>query len=403
MRSKDLITQEKTELLQRLTGAMQSGDETAMATAFSDFAESVQRSVVEEARELAQVVDANVLAARGVRQLTSDEREFYQGIVKASRSGNPKQALVDIDKAMPQTIIDTVIDDIKANHPLLDAVDFVNTNGAIRMILNADDVDLATWDALNTAISKELAGKIELIDVSFAKLSAYIPVAKDMLDLGPAWLDNYVRLILAEALAAGLENGIVNGTGKNQPIGMTKDLDGSVTQGVYPDKTKVTLSSLDPVEYCGVIAPLANKPNGGYRAVPEVMLLVNPVDYIQKVLPATTVRAADGTYKNNIFPYPTRVIQTSALTSGNAVIGLVNKYFMGVGAGKSGTLEYSDEYQFLEDTRVYLTKLHGNGRPKDNNSFIYLDISGLKPANLKVEVTNTAKKPVNTKEVSAAS
>ena len=244
MRSKDLITQEKTELLQRLTGAMQSGDEIAMATAFSDFAESVQRSVVEEARELAQVVDANVLAARGVRQLTSDEREFYQGVIAASRSGNPKQALVDIDKAMPQTIIDTVIDDIKANHPLLDAVDFVNTNGAIRMILNADDVDLATWDALNTAISKELAGKIELVDVSFAKLSAYIPVAKDMLDLGPAWLDNYVRLILAEALAAGLENGIVNGTGKNQPIGMTKDLDGSVTQGVYPDKSKVALKDV---------------------------------------------------------------------------------------------------------------------------------------------------------------
>jgi len=348
-------------------------------------------------------VDANVLAARGVRQLTSDEREFYQGIMKASRSGNPKQALVDIDKAMPQTIIDTVIDDIKANHPLLDAVDFVNTNGAIRMILNADDVDLATWDALNTAISKELAGKIELVDVSFAKLSAYIPVAKDMLDLGPAWLDNYVRLILAEALAAGLENGIVNGTGKNQPIGMTKNLNGSVTQGVYPDKTKVALNTLDPVEYCGVIAPLANKPNGGYRAVPEVILLVNPVDYIQKVLPATTVRAADGTYKNNIFPYPTRVIQTAALTSGSAVIGLINKYFMGVGAGKSGTLEYSDEYQFLEDTRVYLTKLHGYGRPKDNNSFIYLDISGLKPADLKVEVTNTTEKPVNTKEVPAGS
>mgnify|MGYP006954345435 CR=1 FL=1 len=124
MRSKDLISQEKTELLQRLTESMQSGDETAMATAFSDFAESVQKSVVEEARELAQVVDANVLAARGVRQLTSDEREFYQGIMKASRSGNPKQALVDIDKAMPQTIIDSVIDDIKANHPLLDAAGF---------------------------------------------------------------------------------------------------------------------------------------------------------------------------------------------------------------------------------------------------------------------------------------
>lgn len=397
MKSKDLIDQEKTELLQKLTTAMQSGDETGMAAAFSDFAKSVQESVIKEAKELAQVTDSNVLAARGVRQLTSGEREFYQGVITASRSGNPKQALVDIDKAMPQTIIDSVIEDIKENHPLLDAVDFVNTNGAIRMILNADDVDLATWGALNTSISEELAGKIELVDISFAKLSAYIPVAKDMLDLGPVWIDSYVRLILAEALAAGLENGIVNGTGKNQPIGMTKDLDGSVTQGVYPDKSKVALTSLEPAEYCGVIAPLANKPNGGYRAVPEVMLLVNPVDYIQKVLPATTVRAADGTYKNNIFPYPTRVIQTNALTTGNAVIGLVNKYFMGVGAGKSGTIEYSDEYQFLEDARVYLTKLHGNGRPKDNNAFIYLDISKLKPADLKVEITNTAENPVNTK------
>ena len=55
----------------------------------------------------------------------------------------------------------------------------------------------------------------------------------------------------------------------------------------------------------------------------------------------------------------------------------------------------------MEDTRVYLTKLHGYGRPKDNKSFVYLDISGLKPADLKVEVTNTIEKPVNTKEAAA--
>ncbi|MFQ9153663.1 MAG: hypothetical protein ACLR6B_21985 [Blautia sp.] len=180
---------------------------------------------------------------------------------------------------------------------------------------------------------------------------------------------------------------------------MCKDLAGSVTLGVYPDKTKVKLTSLEPETYCGVVAPLAKKPDdvGGYRTVPEVLLVVNPVDYIKRILPASTVRATDGSYKNNIFPYPTKVVQSAVLDEGEAIMGIAKKYFMGVGAGSSGKIEYSDEYQFLEDNRVYTTKMYGMGRPKDNNAFQYLDISKLKPQSLKVEVTNTEDNPVNTK------
>ena len=49
-----------------------------------------------------------------------------------------------------------------------------------------------------------------------------------------------------------------------------------MTQGVYADKTKVKLTTLEPVEYCTAVAPLAKKPLGGYRTVPEVMLVVKP-------------------------------------------------------------------------------------------------------------------------------
>lgn len=38
-------------------------------------------------------------------------------------------------------------------------------------------------------------------------------------------------------------------------------------------------------------------------------------------------------------------------------MGIAKKYFMGIGAGSSGKIEYSDEYQFLEDNRVYTTKM----------------------------------------------
>lgn len=402
MRNKDLLKQENTQLMQALSQALKDDDQEAMASAFAQFANGVQEMIMEEYGDLRQTQDAAVLASRGIRQLTSEEKVFYQTWIDASKSPNPQQALVDIQKAMPETIIDSVIEDMQEAHPLLSAIDFINCQGAIKMIVNADNIDLATWDALTTAIATELAGKIDTMDMTLAKLSAFIPVAKDMLALGPVWLDNYVRIILSEASAGGLEKGILKGSGKNQPIGMCKDLDGAVTQGVYADKTKVKLTTLEPVEYCAAVAPLAKKPLGGYRTVPEVMLVVNPVDYIQKVLPSSTVRATDGTYKNNVFPYPTKVVQSAVLDEGEGIMGLAKKYFMGIGAGSSGKIEYSDEYQFLEDNRVYITKMYGMGRPKDNNAFQYLDITSLKPMPLKVEVTNGEENPVVTKAKAGA-
>lgn len=397
MRNKDLIKQENVNLMAALSQAMQNDDQDAMANAFTQFAKGIQNRVMEEYGDLRETKDASVLAARGVRQLTTAEKDFYQAWIDSAKSVNPKQALVNIDKAMPETIIEAVIEDMQNAHPLLSEIDFVNCSGAIKMIVNADAVDLATWDTLTTTISTELAGKIEAVDMTLAKLTGFIPVSKDMLDLGPVWLDNYVRIILSEASARGLEKAILKGTGNNQPIGMCKNLEGSVTKGVYSDKDKVTLASLDPEAYGAVIAPLAETVDDGYRAIPEVLFVVNPVDYIAKVLPASTVRATDGTYKNEVFPYPTKCVQSCALDEGEAIIGIASKYFMGVGAGASGKIEYSDEYQFLEDNRVYITKLYGMGRPKDNNAFQYVDISNLKPASLKVEVTNTDNSPVITK------
>ncbi|MDY3251223.1 MAG: phage major capsid protein [Candidatus Choladocola sp.] len=398
MKNRDLLKQENTELMKNLSQALKDDDQDAMAEAFTRFASGVQERIMEEYGDIRESKDSAILASRGIRQLTSDEKEFYQAWIDSAKSDKPQQALIDIQKAMPETIIDSVIQDMQEAHPLLSEIDFINCQGAIKMIVNADNIDLATWDALTSAIATELSGKIDTMDMTLAKLSAFIPVSKDMLELGPVWLDNYVRIILSEASAGGLEKGILKGTGKNQPIGMCKDLDGAVTQGVYADKGKVKLTSLDPVEYCGVVAPLAKKPLGGYRVVPEVMLVVNPVDYIKKVIPSSTVRATDGTYKNNIFPYPTKVIQSAVLDENEAIMGLAKKYFMGIGAGRSGRIEYSDEYQFLEDNRVYITKMFGTGRPKDNNAFQYLDITDLKPMPLKVEVTNTDDNPVVTKQ-----
>ena len=111
-----------------------------------------------------------------------------------------------------------------------------------------------------------------------------------------------------------------------------------------------------------------------------MIMVVNPVDYWQKVMPATTIQRPDGTFANDVLPYPTEIIQCEEVPTGKAVVGIAGQYFMGLGTSKDGMIEYDDSYKFLQRERVYAAFLYGNGKPKDNNSFVVLDISGLQPA-----------------------
>jgi hypothetical protein len=108
-------------------------------------------------------------------------------------------------------------------------------------------------------------------------------------------------------------------------------------------------------------------------------------------MPATTVMAPDGTYRNDVMPYPMSIIPSGAVDAGKAVMGLAYRYFAAAGTAKQGKIEYSDDYRFLEDERVYLIKLFANGMPKDNNAFQVLDISNLLPLTWKlVQLENAA-------------
>ena len=110
----------------------------------------------------------------------------------------------------------------------------------------------------------------------------------------------------------------------------------------------------------------------------------NPVDYYQKVMPATTVLNAAGTYTGNIFPVPTKVYQSAELDEGEAILCLPKEYFAGLGSAKEGTITYDDSVQFLDDNRVYMAKLYANGKAYDDTVAILLDISELDPAYITV-------------------
>lgn len=201
--------------------------------------------------------------------------------------------------------------------------------------------------------------------------------------LGPTYLDNYIRTILKEVLYVALEKAIICGSGKNEPIGLNRDIHEGVdfnSSTGYPEKTPIKVTSFMPKEYGPVVAKLATTESGRLRAFDEVLLICNQIDYLTKIMPATTVMTAAGTYAKDLFPFPTEVVRSNEVKTGQAILCLPEEYFMGIGGNKDGNIEKDDSAKFIEDARVYKIKMHGNGRPWDNTVAIVLDISALDPA-----------------------
>lgn len=389
-----VLNQDKTRIYNKMIEAMHNQDAEAFKNAFEENAQLIQNEVLEKAKELANVQDQKILEQRGIRQLTGQERKFYEKLIEASKSQDYKQALTNPDLVLPETVIDAVFDDLQTNHPLLNHISFTNTRGAIKFLLSENEFQKAVWGKLCATITEEIDSEFTVIDMTLMKLSAYIPVCIEMLDLGPVWLDNYVRQCLYEALANGLEDGIINNLNTTTgPVGMIADMttgSGGVGAATFTAKTATPITNLKPATLGTQLAKLAVDAAGKTRAIRDVVLIVNPVDYLTKVFPATTILSGNGTYQNNVLPYPMTVIQSAAVATGKAVLGLGYKYFMGIGMdSRAGRIEYSDEFKWLEELRVYKIKLYANGMPMDNNAFQYLDISGLKPATIAVTVENT--------------
>lgn len=363
-----------------LQNAMAGEDEKAIQEAWLGF----QQSIIDVVKQDYEEAHGNqaILAQRGYRQLTKQEINYYNKLIEAGKSNNPKQAMTGVMNIMPETIIEDVYKDLVQEHPLLSKINFVSVKYLTKWILNDHTVQTAVWGEINSAITEEITSAFKVIDVNQCKLSAFTVIEKDMLDLGPTFLDGYIRMFLKDALLTGLEKGIIDGTGKAQPIGLTRNVskDVTVTGGVYPKKEKIEVTSFIPSAYGELLAKMVKNENDRNRKFDKVLMICNQADYLRKVMPATTVLTDGGSYVNNLFPFPTEVIISNELEAGEAIVCLPDEYFMGIGGAKEGIIEYSDDLKFLEDKRVYKIKMYGMGKAYDNTVSLLLDISNLEAA-----------------------
>lgn len=385
--------------LDEFTNALDNEDNKALAQAMVNKYQEIEANILNKFEELKDESDVKVLASRGIRQLTNAETEFYNKMFKNDIGMSPTQGGQLI---MPKTIIDSVFDDLREDvddNPLAD-IDLVNTTGATEWLVSVAEKPVAAWGEMCDPITRELSLGFKVVNNFVNKLSAYIPYCKSLIELGPVWQDAYVREYLGLGLKYALIQAACSGNGQKMPWGMAYDYNIDTDTGTI--KTAVAITSLRRGAFKDIFKTMSVNPMGIHRSLRGLTMYVDSETYYNNIYANEVYYDLNGAEHSRLerLGITLRICETG-LQAGQAILGLPKRYFMQVAAkagGVNGFVEFSDDYLFLEDKRVYKGKLFADGFAKDNNAFVLLDVTGLNDgASADVKIVNDNDNPVITK------
>lgn len=322
----------------------------------------------------------------GLRTLSKEEKSFYESLkdVKQAVSGNQ----IDI---IPTSIIDITLEDIRKESKLLNYISFAPAN--VKKWLTASKSGAYSWGALTEKIKGELTASFSALNMEVAKLTVYLVLPKAIKDLSLPFVDKYVRAVLKEQLNDGLEFGCLQGTGKDQPIGIYKQIAATNEDGTHKDKTLNTdLNSFKPKALAGAKKYLTKN---GARVIDKLVLVCHPNDEADYVAPA--IYDAEGklvsSYKN------IDVVPSVGNPEGKAALMIPNKYVMGL---TGLNIKDYDQTMALDDADVVIAKGYSNGRASDDNIAYIFDVTKLEEYIPSVKIVGTVNTKEDTSEIAGA-
>ncbi|WBY48108.1 phage major capsid protein [Latilactobacillus curvatus] len=393
MKNLDLNTQAVKEARVAMFNAMREGDEKQQGEAFNSFAQSLQDSITEQAQAHLdgiqnEMTDEKILENRGLqRALTQSERKFFAEAVQ-------KQSFENMDEVFPETVVEDVLSRIKEEHPLLSMIDTQTVSALMKLIYADPTKQTAFWGKVPDNIKQILTEGFKTMSLESSKLSGFLAVPKGFFQLGPKYLATYVITFLEETMSATLESAVVSGTGKDMPIGMLKKLSGAI-DNVYPDKTPIELTDLDPISLAGIHAALtkAKTANG------QVAVIVNPMSYWAKLFPKLAVKDANNNWHLITLPTGDTIVQSYAVPEDRMIFGVLKNYALGVSSAME--LGRYEETLAIEDMDLFIAKFFGMGVAKNENAFFVTDISKMTGATIpELEGEPNVKRPGRISDVS---
>ena len=136
------IGQDK-ELAKQMAAAYKSGDEKQISQAWDDYTSKLQENIKQDYDNFLNNFDNKILNSRGYHTLTQKEQNWYQKWIDSAKTSNPKQAFADLieTESMPETIIEDVYNNLRAEHPLLSKIQFRDVKYLTNWLLNKKSKD----------------------------------------------------------------------------------------------------------------------------------------------------------------------------------------------------------------------------------------------------------------------
>ncbi|MGM0183428.1 HK97 family phage major capsid protein [Enterococcus sp. AZ150] len=334
-----------------------------------------------EYEELKNVTDNQILQARGIPVLTAEETKFYNEVEKAGG--------FDKDITWPETIFERVFEDIQKDHPILRLVNFTPTVGLTKTIRSRRK-GVAVFGPLHKDLEGQLDAEFGVETTNQLALTAFFLISNDTLRLGARWINRYVRLCLSEAVKDAWAKKIITGTGKDEPAGLLKNVEGALdpTTGL-PDKDVVgTLTFKDSTtmvkEFAGLMKNMAsykrsignndtNAPEESRVVDGKIYLIINPVNYYD-IVARMTIQNANGVYVTNVpFISPDHIIQSVDVPV-NKLIAFIEKGYDASQSQPEKVYEYNQTFAMKRAT-LYAIDMLGNGEPVDNYAAQVYDIA----------------------------
>lgn len=356
---------------------LQESDDKSQAVldAIDKIASVQNEELIAEIKEQALRAESDKAYAKSLnlRVLSKEEKDFYEKLKDVKQAITADQ--IDI---LPTSIIDLTMENIKRESGILSDVNF--TPAEVKRWISAEKTGTYVWGALTDSIKGELSAEIEGINMEVNKLSVYLVIPKAIRDLALPFVDRYFTAILQEALNDGLEYGYLQGKGKNEPIGIYKQIASTNEDGTNKDKTvNTTLTNFTPK---GLAEAKKYLSKNGIRTFDKLVLYCHPNDEADYVAPA--IYDSEGRLVSS---YKNLEVKPSANNpQGKAALVIPKKYTMGL--SNFGIKEY-DQTKALDDADLIIGKGYANGRAVDDNVAFVFDVTKLEEYVAPVRVVGT--------------
>ncbi|EHT1768954.1 TPA: phage major capsid protein [Staphylococcus pseudintermedius] len=346
---------------QALVDAIKNGEsEDVQAEAY----ENMLNELFEETKKQAKLeAEKATDLTTADKQLNASDRKFYNEI--------NKEVGYKEEKLIPEETIDRIFENLKTEHPLLSAIGLKNAGLRLKF-LKSETKGQAVWGKIFGEIKGQLDAAFSDETAIQNKLTAFVVLPKDLTDFGPAWIERFVRTQIEEAFAVALEAGFLTGTGKEQPIGLNRQVQEgvSVQGGIYPEKESFsTLTFKDPETTVKELTKVFKHHSTDEKGLPvmvkgNVYMVVNPSDAFDIQAQYTHLNA-QGVYVTAL-PFNLTVVESVAQEAGKVLTFVKGRYDAYLGGGIN--LKKFDQTFALEDLDLYTAKQFAYGKAKDNKA-----------------------------------